>query len=298
MIKISREHVVGVLSYRNQPVAWADSGDSVEFFTRDCYDDAIISQDDVEVQGTLANPATGPLFVRGANPGDLLKVEILEIETAPTGIMRSSLTHGALVGKIDKRELKFFNISGDTFSFDKHLMLKKKPMIGVIGTAPADNLEIPTDTPSEHGGNMDCSLIQAGSTLYLPVNVQGALLALGDLHALMGDGEVLICGLECRGRVLTRVTVIKGQNLPTPFLNFQGEIMTIQSAETLDEAALMATHKMHDFIMDATKQDDNKSGMLMSLLANLAICQIVDPLKTVRMTFPLKVLEQYGFKLP
>ena len=109
-------------------------------------------------------------------------------------------------------------------------------MIGVIGTAPEGEKGIPTITPGKHGGNMDCKKITAGSTLYLSVNVDGGLLSMGDIHALMGDGEVFICGLETAGEITVKISVLKNTKLPVPFLYSEGKVMTIQSAETLDKA--------------------------------------------------------------
>ena len=133
----------------------------------------------------------------------------------------------------------------------------------------------------------------------------GALLSVGDLHALMGDGETGICGLETAGEVTVQVTVIKEaekRKNPEEFRIFQamrgalpllaegGQLMTIQSAETLDQAAFLAANRMRELAAAA-------SGMAMSLLGDLAVCQIVNPLKTVRCQFPLEVLARYGFCL-
>ena len=298
MIEIKREHVVDVLQDSNPPAAYCHDGETVIFHTRDCYDDSVISEKDDPLARKFANPATGPLFVYEAKPGDLLKVDIIDIQVAPTGVMRTSITDGGLTGIIKEKEVRIFSINGNQFRFDEHLVLKTDPMIGVIGTTPKNGDAVKTDTPREHGGNMDCRLIQAGSSLYLPVHTEGALLALGDLHALMADGEVKICGLETRGKVTLKVSVIKERYLPTPFLVVDDQVMTIQSANTLDEASRLASEKMHEFLLVATKQSINRVAMLMSLLSHMTICQVVDPLKTVRMSFPVKVLEQYGYRLP
>ncbi|MGN0373786.1 MAG: acetamidase/formamidase family protein, partial [Enterocloster sp.] len=180
-------------------------------------------------------------------------------------------------------------------------------MIGVIGTAP-EGTGVPTITPGAHGGNMDCRRIGTGTTLYLPVNAPGALLSMGDLHGLMGDGEMMICGLETAGKVKVRVTVLKENILEEsgacflkealPLLDASGTLMTIQSAETLDEAAQLAACRMQQLVAKASGLDDVNSGMLMSLTGNLIICQIVNPLKTVRCEFPKDILERCGAKLP
>ena len=114
----------------------------------------------------------------------------------------------------------------------------------------------------------------------------------------MGDGEVFICGLEIAGEITVKVSVLKNIKLPTPFLHSRGKVMSIQSAKDLDKAGDMAAKEMFEFVKEATKQDDVRTGMLMSLLSDMAVCQVVDPLLTVRVEFPLDVLEKYGYKLP
>ncbi|MBQ6948658.1 MAG: acetamidase/formamidase family protein [Firmicutes bacterium] len=301
MMKITRDYVHGIMRKEQEPVAVCDSGDIVIFETRDCYNDTIIPGPKQPKEGDphYDNPATGPLFVKGAMPGDQLKVEILNIDLAPQAVMRTSPTAGAFPHYFTERYFRIFDIVDKEYvQFDEDLKLKLCPMIGVIGTAPAGE-GIDTETPFDHGGNMDCNKIGVGTTLYLPVNTEGALLSMGDLHALMGDGEVLICGLEIAGEVTVRVTVLKDQlKAPTLFLVRDGKVMTVQSCETLDEASVKAANAMMEFVTRATKLEPWKSGMLMSLLSNMAVCQIVDPLKTIRVEFPLEILEHYGVQLP
>lgn len=304
MIRISKEQVSGILTQEAAPAVSCLSGETVVFETRDCYDDAVTSEDRPlgDRENTIENPATGPLYVEGAEPGDVLKVEILDIQLREWGVMRSSVSYGVFRGDYAERTAKIFALKDGKTAFAPELVLELEPMIGVIGTAPAGQ-GITTDTPESHGGNMDCRKIGTGSTLYLPVNVSGGLLSMGDLHALMGDGEVFICGLETGGEVTVKVTVLKeadmkGCPLPTPFLSCKGKVMTIQSARTLDEAGDMAAKAMKQFVKNASGKSDLEAGMLMSLLSHMVVCQVVDPLKTMRMEFPLWVLENCGYQLP
>ncbi|MBQ2770925.1 MAG: acetamidase/formamidase family protein, partial [Clostridia bacterium] len=195
MLRIEDTHVTDRMDASVLPVARCKSGDTVVFVTRDCYDNAVTSPERPcgDRTDTLANPATGPLFVEGAEEGDVLKVEILKIDLRSWGVMRSSPTAGAFPYLYEKREARIFDLSRGQVEFDEVLTEPVDTMIGVIGTAPAGE-GIDTETPDSHGGNMDCNRIVEGSTLYLPVNTPGALLAMGDLHARMGDGEVFICG--------------------------------------------------------------------------------------------------------
>jgi amidase len=169
-------------------------------------------------------------------------------------------------------------------------------MIGVIGVAPADT-SVPNGTPGPHGGNMDCTLVAAGNSLYFTVGVEGAMFGAGDMHAAMGDGEIVICGAETPGVVRFKAEVVDLKGLPTPFIETEKLVAVIQSAPTVDEAASQATHRMAKFLTDFVKIPLNDAGMLMSLVGELKFCQIVDPLKTVRFEFPKAVLQEYGFKL-
>ena len=299
MITITREQVQGILSKEISPAAVCAGGDIVVFETRECYDDGIVSEDRPMGDKTdpIENPATGPLYVQGAEPGDILKVEILDIRLKAAGVMQTVPGAGVFGGDFAACSARIFPIEGDRAVFDAHLKLPLDPMIGVIGTAPAGE-GVTTDTPDSHGGNMDCRKIVKGSVLYLPVFVKGALLSIGDLHGLMGDGEVLICGLEMAGEVTVRVQVLKGVCLPTPFLYSRGSVMTIQSADTLDEAGDLAAKAMKAFVMQAAGRTDEEAGMLLSLMGQMAVCQVVDPKKTIRMELPLSVLEAWGYRLP
>lgn len=299
MLRISRDQVNDCMNKDLVPAAHCKNGETVVFETRDCYDDCVISEERPlgEREDALENPATGPLYIEGAVAGDILKVEILDIALRSYGVMRSSVTCGAFVGTYEKREARIFDLSKGKIEFDEHLTLDIEPMIGVIGTAPAEG-SIPNCTPGAHGSNMDCNKIGKGSVLYLPVNTDGALLSMGDIHALMGDGEVFICGMETAGEITVRVSVIKDTNLPTPFLVSGDKVMTIQSALTLDEASSMASKEMFAWIQEALPINVLNAGMLMSLKADLVICQIVDPLKTVRCELPVSVLKSYGYCLP
>lgn len=299
MLYITKETVNDIMKWDNKPAGYCKSGETVVFETRDCYDNTITSSErPLGAREGLSNPVTGALYVEGAEVGDILKVEIEDIKLRSWGVMRSSPTAGVFHEKYEKREAIIFQVKDNKIYFDDKLILDADPMIGVIGTAPIEKEGIPTTTPGKHGGNMDCKKIVKGSTIYLPVNVKGGLLSMGDIHALMGDGEVFICGLEIAGEITVKVSVLKNIKLPTSFLYSRGKVMSIQSAEDLDKAGDMAAKEMFEFVKEATKQDDVRTGMLMSLLSDMAVCQVVDPLLTVRVEFPLDVLEKYGYKLP
>ena len=302
MLTIKRDTVIYAMSPDNAPVARAASGDTVVFETLDCFSGQITCQEDQlgSLDWSRINPATGPLFIEGAEPGDTLKVEILRIDLAPQAAVVEMPGSGVTGLWADCESTKIIPVQEGKAIFNDQLTLPICPMIGVIGTAPAEGA-ISTGTPDSHGGNMDCKRIGEGATLYLPVNVPGALLAMGDLHALMGDGEVCVCGGEIAGAVTVKVSVIKGRScqpgsgLPLPFLTTAEHAMAIYSAPSIDAAAEGATLRMRSFLIDQVKMQPHEAGMLLSLAGDLRICQAVDPNKTCRMEVKLSILEKLGY---
>ena len=297
MLTIHTDTKIHKMSKDNPPVATAKSGDTVCFETLDCFGCQLKSENQLlgGLDWSNINPATGPLFVEGAEPGDVLKVEILKIQLDDHGVMVDGPGSGVTGVAVTSESTKILPVSDGMVKFNEKLSFPICPMIGVIGTAPAEE-GVDTGTPGPHGGNMDCTRIGEGATLYLPVNVEGALLAMGDLHALMGDGEVEVCGVEIAGAVTVRVTVLKNCALPTPFLVNKEVAMAIFSAESLDDAAVGATMSMHSFLMKELHMNEHEAGMLLSVVGNLRICQIVDPEKTCRMELPLSIMETYGYQ--
>lgn len=298
MTHISSKDCIYKMSPSNSNVATVEEGSIVVFETCDCFSNQIVNETQYfsSVGWDVINPATGPIYIEGAEAGDILKVEILEIKVAEQGVMTTAPKFGVLGDLIPEEKTKVVPIVNGVAIFNEKIHLPIKPMIGVIGTAPL-NEEIPTGTPGTHGGNMDCKRIVKGAVLYLPVNVKGALLSMGDLHAVMGDGEIVVCGVEIPGEITVKVNVIKDEQLPLPILIEGEHIMTIASAKDLDEASDAATINMHKFLMDKLNMDVHEAGMLLSVAGDLRICQVVDPLKTCRMELPLWVLDKYDYKM-
>ncbi len=296
MLTLTPKTAVFHMSPLNAPTARVQSGETVCFQTLDCFGGQITSESQIlaGIDWSKINPATGPLYIENAMPGDVLKVEILEIHLADHGVMTDAPNEGVIGKVLTTQSTKIIPIVDGKAIFNEKLSFPICPMIGVIGTAPAVE-SVDTGTPGSHGGNMDCARISKNTTLYLPVNVEGALLAMGDMHALMGDGEVVVCGIEIAGTIMARVSVLKECCLPTPFLVAPDDCMTIYSAETVDEAGVGATLRMRDFLIKEVGLEEHDAGMLLSVVGNLRICQVVDPEKTCRMEVPRYVTDQYGY---
>jgi len=290
---ITSDHFVFAMDRENKPVLTVKSGEIVKFVTLDALNGQIKSADTSmdALDWDAVNPATGPLYVEDSKPGDLLKIEILKIEikTEETCAMITGKDIGVCAGFFDRVLSRVMGIKNGNVNFSDNIRIPLRPMIGVIGVAPETG-RVNCGTPGEHGGNMDCKEVREGSTLYLRVFVEGALLALGDLHGAMGDGEVSGCGAEVPGEVTLRVSVIKGRQLPTPFISNEKAFMTIASAPTIGEAIDKAALRGIDFLMDETKMTREEAVSFLSLACDVRICQIVDPLKTARLEMPKELL--------
>jgi len=297
-VTISRENVFFAFNPNNKPIAQIQQGEEVLLQTHDCFEGQIQTTSDLvdSLDWAHVNPATGPLFINGANPGDVLCIDILDIQVGPQSSMVTIPGEGALGDVISQMETAILKLEGSQVVFKDKIRVPARPMIGVIGVAPAEG-EVPTGTPGAHGGNMDCTLVSAGSRVYFTVGVEGALFGAGDLHAAMGDGEIVVCGAETPGVVRFKADVVDLHGLPTPFVETKDLVATIFSAPTIDEAASGATHNMAQFLTNFAGIPLNDAGMLMSLAGQLKFCQVVDPLKTVRFEFPKSILAEYGFQM-
>lgn len=285
--------------YKEHPIAEkVPSGTTMKFETYDCYKDQIQSEATPyhSVDWNQINPATGPIFVEGAEPGDVLKVTIHEINISDSGIMTTGKGMGAMGHRLDNHAIKKVDIRDDKVIFNDKVELPVQPMIGVIGVAPEKDA-ISCETPGEHGGNMDTKLISTGSTLYLPVFQPGALFALGDLHAAMGDGEVGISGVEVSGEVLVTLDVLKGKTIPYPLIENKEGLAVIVSKPTLDEAAKVAVEIFADLLQPLTDLSLYELTMLFSAAGQVQVSQIVDPLMTVRFFIPKAILNAYEINL-
>jgi acetamidase/formamidase len=239
----------------------------------------------VTERGPGAHPMTGPLFVDGAEPGDTLEVRIQAIEFLHNfGVNAFSPTGGVLPEDYPYSGLKLFRwaAGADRFEFAAGLTLPLAPFFGSIGVAPPPLVgRISSRPPGWHGGNLDNKDLVAGSTLYLPVHVPGALLSIGDGHGRQGDGEVTGTALETSLRGTFEVRVRKGQRLRWPRAETPTHYIAMGLHEDLDEATRLAVREMVDFLVTEKKMSKDDAYMLCSLAADLRVTQAVDATKGV-----------------
>ena len=294
MKKINKNRHVFIMDKNHPPALKVESGSIVTFETYDCFQNQITKEEQSmeALDWDHINPATGPLFIEEAEPGDVLKIEIQRIEVNPYGVIAAIPGAGLMGDQVQTSTVKVLPIKGDKVIFNENIHLPLEPMIGVIGVAPKGE-GVPCGTPGAHGGNMDNKKIKEGTTLFLPVYQKGALLSMGDLHGAMGDGEVMVSGVEVGGEVSVKVQVLKGPSISNPILEDQEYYYTIASHKELLEAVKIAAADMQKLVMRELDLSFNEAGMLLSAAGNAEVCQVVDPLVTARFGFPKYLMKSF-----
>jgi acetamidase/formamidase len=239
----------------------------------------------VKERGPGAHPMSGPIFVEGAEPGDTLEIRIGAIEFLHTfGVNAFSPGGGTLPDAYPYAQLKLirWRAGADRVEFKPGITLPLAPFFGSIGVAPPPLVgRISSRPPGWHGGNLDNKDLVSGSTLYLPVHVPGALLSIGDGHAMQGDGEVTGTALETSLRGTFELRVRKGERLRWPRAETPTHYIAMGLDPDLDEAARLATREMIDFLVAERKLTRDEAYMLCSLNADLRVTQVVDATKGV-----------------
>ena len=267
-----------------------DSGDDVELHVRDASDEQITADSGTDAVAALdfshVNPVSGPVFVKGAKPGDTLAVEILELRPRDWGWTAIIPGFGLLADEFSKPAYHVTRL-GPTgpIEFMPGIRLPRAPFCGVIGVAPAAG-PLSTIPPDVHGGNMDTRHLVAGSTLYLPVFQPGARISIGDGHATQGDGEVCGTAIETPMRATVKLTVRKDIKVTAPeFLAAPDPNAELRNGRRYSTdgvgpdllgAAKDATRRMIDWLGREHGMSPADAYMLCSTGVDLRISEIVD----------------------
>ncbi|MCH6472324.1 acetamidase/formamidase family protein [Sinomonas terrae] len=300
----------------SKPLLSVKPGDIVEVSTEDCYGGRVNSPDDLPsevVPFAELNPVSGPIEVEGAEVGDVLAVHFISIVPARPYAVSSTFPHfGALTPTHETSMLSapleervwFYDIDLDSWTAtfrarnsDYELSLPLDPMHGTVGVAPASGEVRLVVTPSTHGGNMDTPEVRAGTTLYLPVNVPGAMLSLGDGHARQGEGEVCGTGLESAMNSVIAVDVVKDGALSWPRLEDDEYIMSTGSVRPLEDAYRISQTDLIGWASELTGLDTLDAYQLVSQLGLAPAANVCDPNYTMLAKLPkwaLKSAEAYG----
>ncbi|HEX7588239.1 MAG TPA: acetamidase/formamidase family protein [Anaerolineae bacterium] len=304
---------------RNDPALHVQSGDTIIAETRDARGqdqrgEPLPESNKPPAEGfeySTSNPLVGPVFVEGAEPGDVLAVHIEKIElNRGTAWSSHSPNFGSLTGEQASRRLllndplprKLYEWKLDLdrrvgileleASRAKRIELPLHPFIGSIGVAPRYGRVETALTPGEYGGNLDCVETREGTTIYFPVWARGAYLAFGDIHAAQGDGEICGSALETTAQVTLRMELHKNRKFEWPRLEDREYLMTTGSLHSLIDAVRLAEVEMLDWLMREYGFEKWEGWQVLSQAGTMRIGNIVDPNFTVVAKFPKALLKE------
>jgi acetamidase/formamidase len=271
-------------------------GTRIVTWTEDCFDGVVKTSADLPSKVMTPghdNPQTGPFYVEGAEPGDTLAVHLLKVEPARAYAVSSfSPGFGALVGNNETAMLGA-DFPEMTWRYDvdaKRNVARARshdgkrawevplaPFLGCFGVAPAGGEVRTTLVPGNFGGNMDCPEVRAGNTVFLGVNVPGALLSFGDGHYAMGDGEIMGAAIEGAMNVEVYVELIKKTATPIPRIENADEVMFVGSGRPLEDAARVAFKAMVNWVRAKSGLGEMDAYQFVSQNVKAPIIQLVDP---------------------
>jgi acetamidase/formamidase len=275
----------------NAPVMTIDSGDTVVVHTREVSDGQIGPDSTADVISGLnwdrVYPLAGPIAVNGAQPGDTLAVEILDLHTQGWGWTAILPGFGLLADDFTEPYLKIFDLTGgDVTWLGENVAIPIEPFMGTMGVCPAGASAVPIMPPGRFGGNMDTRQLTRGTTLFLPVEVEGALFSCGDAHAAQGDGEVCVTGIESPMYGALRFTLQKDRSIPAPQYLTAGPLAprvaesawygTTGVGPDLYVGAQEAVRAMVEYLSSQHGLTPEDAYVLASLAVDLRISEIVD----------------------
>jgi acetamidase/formamidase len=296
----------GYFDARTPPVLRITSGDIVEIeslvaFTiegleaaglrRDQIQSSLLTIDrEVKERGEIPHILTGPIWVETAEPGDVLEVKVISVEpTIPYAVNFFGPGRGFLPEEFPYEHYKVtpLDLSRKVAKFSKNIEIPLRPFFGVMGVAPPPfSGRISSGPPWIHTGNMDNKELVAGSTVYLPVHVKGALFSAGDGHAAQGDGEICVTALETSLRGTFQLSVRKGQRLLWPRAETPTHFLTMGFHEDLEVATRVAVKEMLDFLGKEKRLSREDAYILASDAVDLRITQLVDGKRGVHALLP------------
>ena len=275
------------------PVATVKPGEIIETNTFDAFGNAIKKPGDTMAMVKGDNPLTGPFAIAGAEPGDMLAVRILDLTVdsakgvgafAPGFGALNATTYTPMLHPALPERIWFYDIDNRTNTATFHALdspytvtIPMQPFLGCIGVAPAGGEARSSVVPAEFGGNMDAPEVRPGYTVYLPVNVPGALLFVGDGHAVQGDGEVAGTGIEVPLRVRLQVDLIKKKKIVWPRFENDAAIAAVGAYRPLDDALRIAFTELVSWIHDEYGLSSLDAYELLSKVAKIHLTEMVDP---------------------
>lgn len=275
---ITRDSVIWAFGPDIDPVVEVDPGAVVRFETNDCFTGQIRSEDDLvtEIDFNRINSATGPVAVRGAEPGDSLVVELLEVIPIEWGVATLIPGYGQLHEQVQAPLTRVFRVRDGWIEMDERIRFPARPMVGVVGVA-TDSETLTNALPGQHGGNLDNHLHGPGARIYFPVRQPGGLFAVGDMHASMGDAEICGTGVEIAGEVTARFDLLKGKQGRWPVTELQQSWVVHGTAYEFMDAMQLATEEAARMLVDEWAMSMEDAFIFLSVACDVGIAQACKP---------------------
>lgn len=280
------------------PAITVPSGSVIEVYTQEVTDNQLNINSTLEDLKNLSfdpiHPLTGPVYVEGAEPGDVLAVKLLKIEVGEWGWNAIIPGFGFLADEFTEPYLKTYTLGKDkkSIKFSDKVEIPIKPFAGVMGVAPNTDSLLSTIPPRSNGGNMDDPHLVEGTTVYFPIFVEGGLFSIGDTHALQGLGEVCGTALEAPMRIIYEIEVLKREkDISEPQYETNDYYAVTGFGTTIDIATKKVVKFMIKYLVDEHNMSREEAYMLCSLAGDLKITEVVDlPHYLVTMHMSKKIL--------
>ena len=278
-----------------QPAFSVEDGETVSFLAEHAAAGTLTfdsTGEDIAGIKSEGHALTGPIAVEGAKPGDVLRIDIIETQSGDWGWGEIAEGMGQLSERGNHFNFRSCRIDPDERMayFTDGIRIPTAPFYGVMGVTPKE--AVGTYSPGPHGGNMDCKELCAPATLFLPVFVENALFLAGDGHAIQGNGEVSIAGLECAVSSKLRFSIERGMPIDGPFIEKPSAWIFPAFAATLDEAAADVTRQALCFLEKEKGLSPDDAYILASFVLDLCITQVVDPLVGVHGILPKHIFSK------
>lgn len=294
MQQVARTQTTIYLGPNLKPVITVQPGEEVQVDTRTGPNVYPLEETLQRLNMDDAMQLSGPVAVAGAEPGDTLVIDIQEIAVATEGVSLVDPRFGVLKHELPDKFNRVIPIKDGFAEFNERIRIPVNPMIGCIAVAPRD--ERPRGNPGDYGANLDFIEVQAGNRLYLPVFVDSGLLLVGNVHGVMGEGEVTGLGLEIESSVRMRLDVLKKHSLEYPLIETQESILIPGYGVPLDTAIQCATRRAVRYLAHKANIDLVEAYSLISLACNVRLGSIVNEVTSASVHIP-KYLFPEGVQL-
>ncbi len=276
--RLSRDQVIWSFGPDLQPVLEVEPGDVVTFETNDCFTGQIRSEDDLvtEIDLSRINGATGPVAVKGAEPGDSLVAEILDVRPIEWGVATLIPGFGQLIEHVQSPLTRMFEVRDGMVKMNDRVSFPALPMVGVVGVA-TDGEELSNGLAGRHGGNLDDHWHGAGAKIFFPVRQPGGMFAVGDMHAAMGDGEICFTGVEIAGEVDIRFDPLKGKQATWPVTEPADRWLPHATADQYDEALVLVAEEAARLLVDEHGFSPEDAFIFLSVACGAGVAQACKP---------------------